>query len=245
MAALFISDLHLCGQRPAMTALFQGFLGHCRRGVTLYILGDLFEAWLGDDAVLPEQRPVIDALRTTTARGVEICFMHGNRDFLVGEEFAAMTGVRLLPDPSVIHLDGQPVLLMHGDTLCTDDHDYQAYRARVRSAAFREEALALSVAERQSMAGYLRAESTRATRRKAAPIMDVNQQAVEQVMRAHRVRRLIHGHTHRQAIHEFTLDGQGAQRIVLGDWHREGSVLIHAAGRYRLENFTDPDVLAE
>lgn len=238
MTVAFISDLHLCAERPALAALLHGFLrSRLRGGDTLYILGDLFEAWLGDDAALPDQRPVLGDLRATAERGIDLFFMHGNRDFLAGAGFAAQSGCRLLDDPTVIELGGERVLLMHGDTLCTDDLEYQAYRARVRGPGFRDHVLSLSLEERIALAGHYRNESARLSRDKPPEIMDVNQQAVEAAMRAHGVCRLIHGHTHRQAIHDFTLDSAPARRYVLGDWHRDGSVLEYADGHYRLGNF--------
>lgn len=238
MTVTFISDLHLCAERPAMTALLRAFLRRrLRPGDTLYILGDLFESWLGDDAVLPGQRPVLDDLRVAADRGIALCFMPGNRDFLAGAGFAAASSCRLLDDPAVVELGGEPVLLMHGDTLCTDDVDYQAYRARVRRPEFREYVLSLSLAERVALAEHYRGESQRLSRDKPPEIMDVNPQAVLAAMRMHGVRRLIHGHTHRQAIHELVLDGAPARRYVLGDWYRGGSALEYANGEYRLGNF--------
>ena len=238
MTVAFISDLHLCAERPAMTALLRAFLRRrLGTGDTLYILGDLFEAWLGDDAVLPDQSPVLAELRATAERGITLFFMHGNRDFLAGTDFAAQSGCRLLVDPAVIELGGERVLLMHGDTLCTDDHEYQAYRARVRSPEFRAHVLSLTIDERIALAGHYRSESARLSRDKPPEIMDVNPQAVGAAMRAHGVRRLIHGHTHRQAIHEFTLDGAPARRYVLGDWYRDGCALEYSAGNYRMDNF--------
>ena len=228
MAKLFISDLHLCAQRPNLMGVFVRFLNErVGEGDQLYILGDLFEAWLGDDAVLPEQRPAINALRTTTARGIPISVMHGNRDFLLGPDFESLTGCRLIPDPTHLILDGTPTLLMHGDTLCTDDIDYQNYRAQVRSPAFIAKVRAMSLQERIAIAAELRAESVQRTDTKQPEIMDVNQQAVEQCMREHAVAILIHGHTHRPAVHRFTLDGRTVERIVLADWYTHGSVLVY------------------
>jgi len=228
MAKLFISDLHLCAERPNLMGVFAHFLNE-RVGENdeLYILGDLFEAWLGDDAILPEQRPVIEALRATTTRGIPISVMHGNRDFLLGPDFESHTGCRLIPDPTPLALDGVPALLMHGDTLCTDDIDYQNYRAQVRSPAFIAKVRAMSLQERIAVAAELRAESVQRTDTKQPEIMDVNQQAVEQCMREHAVAILIHGHTHRPAVHRFTLDGRTVERIVLADWYTHGSVLVY------------------
>ncbi|MGE0371585.1 MAG: UDP-2,3-diacylglucosamine diphosphatase, partial [Gammaproteobacteria bacterium] len=167
MTVAFISDLHLCAERPAMTALLRAFLQRrLNPGDTLYILGDLFEAWLGDDAVLPDQRPVLGALHAAAGRGVTLFFMHGNRDFLAGASFAAQSGCRLLADPAVVELGGERALLMHGDTLCIDDHEYQAYRARVRSPEFRAHVLSLPLDERIALAGHYRSESARLSRDK-------------------------------------------------------------------------------
>jgi UDP-2,3-diacylglucosamine hydrolase len=238
MSVSFISDLHLYAERPALTALLRAFLQQrLQTGDTLYILGDLFEAWLGDDAILPDQRAVLDALHAVSERGIALFFMHGNRDFLAGPGFAALSGCRLLDDPTVIELGGERVLLMHGDTLCTDDLEYQAYRARVRAPAFHDHVLSLSLAERIALAEHYRGESARLSREKPPEIMDVNQGTVEETMRAHGVRVLIHGHTHRQAIHDFRLDGAPARRYVLGDWHRTGSVLEYMDEHYYLGNF--------
>jgi len=238
MTVAFISDLHLCAERPAMTALLRALLQHrLQPGDMLYILGDLFESWLGDDAALPDQRMVLEALRAAADTGTTLFFMHGNRDFLAGAGFAAESGCHLLADPAIIELGGERVLLMHGDTLCTDDVEYQAYRARVRTPEFRDHVLSLTLAERIALAEHHRGESARLSRDKPPAIMDVNQQAVMEAMRAHGVRRLIHGHTHRQAIHDFLLDGAPAQRIVLGDWYGAGSVLAYDQGRYTMSNF--------
>jgi len=238
MSSLFISDLHLCAERPAITEIFLGFLrDRVRPRDTLYILGDLFEVWLGDDALSDDQRVIVKAIRATALGGMPVYFMHGNRDFLAGEVFASMAGCRLLAEPVTIPLGGQPVLLMHGDVLCTDDHDYQAFRARVRNPAFIKQFLSLPIDQRIALAGQARMASGQAMQQKTMEIMDVNERAVEETMRRHGVRRLIHGHTHRQAMHEFTLDGDIAHRIVLGDWYRNGSVLIHDDGGFRMENF--------
>jgi UDP-2,3-diacylglucosamine hydrolase len=238
MASLFISDLHLCAERPDISELFLGFLrDRVSGGDTLYILGDLFEVWLGDDAITEDQRAVVKAIRASTLGGAAAFFMHGNRDFLIGESFATMAGCQLLPESVTIRLGGQPVLLMHGDTLCTDDRDYQAFRAQVRNPAFIRQFLSMPIERRMAIAGQARSESGRAMQQKSMDIMDVNQQAVEDTMRRHGIRHLIHGHTHRQAMHEFPLDGEPARRTVLGDWHRTGSVLIHDENGFRMENF--------
>ena len=224
---LFISDLHLCGARPAITGLFLEFLrNRAREAEALYILGDLFEYWIGDEAVTQEEfRPVIRGLRELTTKGTPVFVMHGNRDFLMTGGFAKASGCRLLADPLCIDLYGTPTLLMHGDSLCTDDVEYMAFRKQVRNPAWQKEFLAKPVAERDRIVRDFREISKNSTASKKPEIMDANQQAVEAVMREHGVRRLIHGHTHRPKEHVFDLDGQPARRMVLGDWYEQGSVL--------------------
>jgi UDP-2,3-diacylglucosamine hydrolase len=227
VSTLFISDLHLSAERPAITALFLDFLaGPARAAEALYILGDLFEYWIGDDvAAQPPYRPLIEALRAVTAGGVPLAVMHGNRDFLLGPGFEQATGCRLLPDPSVIDLYGEPVLLMHGDTLCTDDLPYLKFREMVRNPQWVATFLAKSIPERLAIVRDYRELSKAATADKKPEIMDVNPNAVDTALRTHRVRHLIHGHTHRPAQHVFDLDGHGVRRTVLGDWYEQGSVL--------------------
>ena len=226
MATLFISDLHLDPARPDITTQALDFLAsEARTADALYILGDLFEAWVGDDDPEPEKRRVIAALRALADAGLPLYFMHGNRDFLVGERFAADSGCTLLADPTIIELHGTRVLLMHGDTLCTDDHEYQAFRAMVRNPAWQQAMLARPLMERLALAQQLRDTSAASMAGKSMEIMDVNQGAVEATMRQHGVYTLLHGHTHRPAVHRFELDGHTAVRIVLGDWYTQGSVL--------------------
>jgi UDP-2,3-diacylglucosamine hydrolase len=230
MAILFISDLHLSEQRPAITELFIRFLQQDAPGAeALYILGDLFEAWLGDDVVLPEYGRAIAAMKTLSDSGVPIHVMHGNRDFLLGEEFARQSGATLLEDPAIIDLYGTPTLLLHGDTLCTDDVEYQKFRAMVRNPDWQAALLARSPEQRLALAREYRDMSQAEISNKAEAIMDVNQQAVEQLMRETGVYRMIHGHTHRPDIHEFAVDDNPATRIVLGDWYQQGSVLVCTA----------------
>ena len=228
MTTLFISDLHLCAQRPAVIGLFIDFLRErAARADALYILGDLFEYWIGDDAVSDaEFTPIVDALHALTQGGTPAYIMHGNRDFLIGAGFAAASGCRLLPDPSLIDLHGEAVLLMHGDTLCTDDVAYQNSRRMVRDPQWIAGFLSKTVDERNAVVRNLRETSKAAMAEKKPEIMDVNTQTVETVMRQHGVRHLIHGHTHRPAQHEFLLDGQKVRRTVLGDWYEQGSVLV-------------------
>ncbi len=223
---LFISDLHLDNVRPHIIDLFIGFLhGRARGADALYILGDLYEYWIGDDDPAEALQPTIEALAALNRRGVATYFMHGNRDFLIDREFAKRSGCKLLSEAVVIDLYGEPTLIMHGDTLCTDDLTYQKFRARIRNPITRCVLLSLSMNMRRTIARWLRAHSQRAIGDKTAEIMDVSPRAVERAMKKHGVRRLIHGHTHRPAIHEFEIDGVPATRIVLGDWYEQGSVL--------------------
>jgi len=233
-ATLFISDLHLDGARPEIVALFERFVDGCRGADALYILGDLFEAWVGDDDDSPLGTTVCAALHRLTQAGTPVFVMHGNRDFLLGEDFAERSGCTLLPDPVRIELYGESVLLSHGDMLCTDDTEYQRFRALVRNPDWQGQFLAKPLAERRAMAAALRQQSREATRAKAEYIMDVNQDAVLGTLHRHGVARLIHGHTHRPAVHEFEVDGKPARRIVLGDWYEQGSVLRCSDGGYEL-----------
>lgn len=226
MATLFISDLHLSAERPAITRLFIDFLqGRAANAEALYILGDLFEVWLGDDMLLPEYREAIDAMEQL-AEQVPLYVMYGNRDFLMREEFCRRSGAKLLPDPTVIDLYGTPSVLLHGDTLCTDDLPYQEFRRMVRDPQWQEALLAKSPEERLALAREYRETSKTETGTKDEAIMDVNAEAVAQMLREQHVLQMIHGHTHRPAIHEFELDGRPARRIVLGDWYEQGSVLV-------------------
>ncbi|MBI5783056.1 MAG: UDP-2,3-diacylglucosamine diphosphatase [Gammaproteobacteria bacterium] len=237
-ATLFISDLHLCGVRPAITGLFLDFLKHRARAAdALYILGDLFEYWIGDEAVEQKEfHAIVRGLRELTASGTPVFVMHGNRDFLMADGFEKATGCRLLADPSRIDLYDTPTLLMHGDSLCTNDTEYMTFRAKVRSPAWQKEFLGKSVAERDQIVRDFREISKNSTASKKPEIMDVNQKAVEAVMREHGVQRLIHGHTHRPQEHVFTLDGRPARRMVLGDWYEQGSVLRVDAQGWQLES---------
>ena len=227
MTTLFISDLHLDGSRPEITGLFQEFLEEeAAKASALYILGDFFEVWIGDDDDDLHHAQVTAGLKTLTSAGVPVYLMHGNRDFLIGRRFAERTGVKLLADPTVIDLGGSPTLLMHGDTLCTDDLQYQKARRFLRNRMVQGIYLALPLSLRRRIAAYARAKSKTDTAAKASYIMDVNQQAVESVMAQHGVTRLIHGHTHRPAVHCFkSVDGKDMERIVLGDWYEQSSIL--------------------
>lgn len=237
---LFISDLHLTPERPEILQLFHAFAeGLDPTEVEgLYILGDLFEAWVGDDEDDPVLRGIVQALRALVERGIPVHFMRGNRDFLAGRGFAEASGCHLLEDPACIELHGRAVLLSHGDTLCTDDVAYQRFRAQVRDPAWQRALLARPLAERRRLAAQLREESERSTAGKRPELMDVNPAAVEAAFRTHGVDLLIHGHTHRPAIHALTVDGRRCWRIVLGDWYAQGSVLeADARGTFVLRRF--------
>ena len=227
MATLFISDLHLEDRRPEITAQLVGFLqGPARLADALYILGDLFEFWIGDDVVNGTARTVAGELRALADSEVPVYFQHGNRDFLVGDDFAAMAGMQLLPETVTVDFYGRPTLLLHGDTLCTDDVEYQAFRRQVRNPAFQQMFLGQSVEQRLAMAASARDASKQHTGNSAMAIMDVNDRAVVTAFAAAGTQHMIHGHTHRPAVHQHQLpDGQVAERIVLADWYRNGSYL--------------------
>lgn len=238
MSTLFISDLHLDAARPDATQAFCEFLKHRAAGAdALYVLGDLFEAWVGDDDDDPHAGEVMDALAELTSGGVPAWFVHGNRDFLVGDGFSGRTGVTLLPESSVVDLGGEDVLLMHGDSLCTDDHDYQEFRAMVRDPKWQAQFLALPLTARRALAAQARDASRISTGGKPMEIMDVNALAVAEAMRENKVRRFVHGHTHRPHVHEFELDGEPATRMVLGDWFERGWALEHDGTGFRLAAF--------
>ncbi len=227
MATLFIADLHLDPSRPQITALFERYLAgdEVRHADALYILGDLVEAWIGDDddAELPAR--IAAATRAVRDTGVPVYFMVGNRDFLLGPAFAERAGLSLLDDATVHDIQGRRTLLMHGDVLCTDDLAYQAVRRQVRTPEWQAQILAMPLQARRAFAAKAREDSKAHTGSTIESIMDVNAQAVAGAMRKAQVSRLIHGHTHRPAVHDFRLDGAPAQRIVLGDWYEQGSVL--------------------
>lgn len=225
----FLADVHLDASRPAGVQRFLRCLTSQPPPTALYILGDLFEAWIGDDDDQPLGAQVAEALATLADQGCELYFIHGNRDFLLGEDFAHRAGLQLLPEHTVIDIHGEPVLLMHGDTLCTDDHAYQALRRQVRDPAWQAGVLSRPLAERRQLAASLRTESEKALETKPEAIMDVNPDTVIQVMAEQHVSCLVHGHTHRPAFHNLTINSQPARRLVLGAWYHQGSVLCHDA----------------
>jgi len=236
MTTLFISDLHLQADRPEIGAQFLGFLeGEALDAEALYILGDLFESWVGDDDPNPHYADIKGAIRNLVDAGVAVFFMHGNRDFLIGERFADETGVTLLDDPTPIEIGGTKVLLSHGDALCVDDEQYQQVRQTTRDPEWQAMFLSRSLPERIAFAEDARKKSQQYKESASEDIMDVNQDAVVDTLREHAVDVLLHGHTHRPAVHEIDLENGKAQRIVLGDWYEQGSVLRWDENGPRLE----------
>lgn len=232
-STLFISDLHLDPARPAVTRALGQFLAsstHCAR---LYILGDLFEAWIGDDDDAPLAAEVAALLSDFSATGAELFIMQGNRDFLLGEAFCSRVGARLLPDPTPIDLYGEPTLLLHGDSLCTRDREYQQFRQTARNPEWQSQLLAQTVDQRRALAGQMRSMSREANSNKAEDIMDVTPSEVEKVMRDAGVRQLIHGHTHRPGRHDMST----GERWVLGDWDQRAWVLKATQGSINLINY--------
>ncbi len=242
-ATLFISDLHLSGERPAINQRFFSFLREqASRAAVLYVLGDLFEYWIGDEELDaadgdPLARKVAEAFGALSRGGVAVRLMHGNRDFLIGKRFCDLSGARLLQDPTVEKIGGARTLLMHGDTLCTDDLDYQAWRKVARSRDWQREFLAKPLPERRTALQALREKSKEVVGAKPAEIMDVNDGAVREALREHRLTRLVHGHTHRAARHSLEVDGRPCERWVLPDWYERGGYLSIDDAGPRLVSF--------
>ncbi|MGE7959584.1 UDP-2,3-diacylglucosamine diphosphatase [Pseudomonas sp. NPDC089530] len=223
---LLISDLHLEEERPDITRAFLDLLGgRARSAQALYILGDFFEVWIGDDAMTPYQLSICQALRELSDSGTQVFLMHGNRDFMLGKAFCKAAGATLLQDPSVVDFYGEPVLLMHGDSLCTRDEAYMRLRRYLRNPLSLWILRHLPLRTRRKLARKLRNESRAQTRMKANDIVDVTPDEVPRIMQAFKVRTLVHGHTHRPAIHKLQIGEQAAKRIVLGDWDRQGWAL--------------------
>lgn len=223
--ALFVSDVHLQASMPNTTQAFLDFLQqHALQAQQLYLLGDLFEYWAGDDDLGSSyNNRIIDALRAVSSAGVEVFWIAGNRDFLVGAEFASATGATLLPDPTVITVCGQRIVLTHGDALCTDDHDYMAFRSQVRQADWQKQFLSMPLAQRQAIIQGLRTGSREAQRSKSYEIMDVNSDATAALFDATDAAIMIHGHTHRPKCHEYASNVRKRLRYVLPDWDCEQS----------------------
>jgi UDP-2,3-diacylglucosamine hydrolase len=226
MATLFASDLHLDSEAPWAIDAFIAFLeGPARSAEALYLLGDLFEVWVGDDDDNPDNARTCSALQTLTHSGVATYAIHGNRDFLLGERFTQRTGVKLLPDPVLVELYGVSTLLSHGDAFCTEDTSYQQLRSIVRQSSWQRRFLSLPLAARRLLASAARAGSKAHTERTIPTIMDVNPDAVLRAFRATGARRLIHGHTHRPAVHPCVVDGMNAERVVLAPWYEAASCI--------------------
>ena len=225
---LFISDLHLSEDQPHITQLFLNFTrDNATKADALYILGDLFEYWAGDDdRNTPFHRQIIAAMRSVSQHGTRLFIMHGNRDFLMDEQLAQECNASILPDPTLIDLYGTPTLLTHGDAQCTDDKEYQAFRKQVREPAWRASFLAQPLAQRKAQIEQLRKMSEDQKQSKALDIMDVNLNSIAELFRNHHYPRLIHGHTHRQKQHLHEVDGKKCERWVLGDWHQTGNALL-------------------
>jgi UDP-2,3-diacylglucosamine hydrolase len=233
--SLFVSDLHLSPLRPAPLAAFHALArGAARDAASLYVLGDLFDWWIGDDQLADAYAAAVaQSLRGISDAGVALFVARGNRDFLLGQRFADVTGATMLPEQQVLELAGVRTLVTHGDELCTDDAEYQAYRARIRSPQSVRRLLSMPPVARRGIAWWLRRKSRNATALKPESITDVAAAAVDDAFRAHNVPRMIHGHTHRPARHHLVVDGAPRERIVLADWHDRGHVLEASRGNLR------------
>jgi len=236
---LFISDLHLAPERPDIINLFIDFLNNqAAQAESLYILGDLVEYWLGDDDNALGLSQAFDAMKQLADKGLKIYLMHGNRDFLMGEKLAARCGCKLIHEPYLANFNDTPVLLLHGDILCTDDLRYQELRLMLRDPAWQADFLSKPLAEREQMALALRKQSKEETQLKSTDIMDVNEDAVKQAFLENQVSLMIHGHTHRPNEHSSTINNKPVKRIVLGDWYSQGSVLeFNSANDFKLRKF--------
>ena len=238
MTTLFISDLHLDEENPKIINLFFDFLDQLDNRIdALYILGDFFEVWVGDDEQTDLQKNVCKKLKSLTEKNIPVYFMHGNRDFLIGKRFLRAAHCKLLKDPTVIDLYGKKILLMHGDTLCTDDVAYQKFRKKARNPFYQKLFLLLPLALRKNIASKMRTKSKKYTANTDSRIMDTNPAEVARIVQQHPINLLIHGHTHRPAIHEL---GSDKKRIVLAAWHEQGNVLIYRKNHeFELKNFTE------
>lgn len=244
MSTWFISDLHLAPEETRITAGFLDFMLEPQAGDTLYILGDFFNYWIGDDVQDPYIEQIQQVLKASADRGVQIFFMHGNRDFLLGEAFCQRAGMTLLEDPTLISLDGEPALLMHGDSLCTQDLAYMEFRKMARNPQWQSQFLSQPIEDRIAYAQKARAESQSSNSMKDDAIMDVTPAEVDKALTQANCQRMIHGHTHRPAIHKWQYEAQGRERIVLGDWYDKGWYLKVSKGQYNLVDFDLPTLNA-
>ncbi|MAY42628.1 UDP-2,3-diacylglucosamine diphosphatase [Neptuniibacter sp. UBA847] len=245
MSVFFISDLHLKPERPDLARAFSYFLSHTAKDAdALYLLGDIFDAWIGDDAPVPGIEPLVAQLKALSESGCKIYFQHGNRDFLVGKAFTDMIGAELLTEKVVHELSIGNALILHGDQLCIDDTDYMQFRAMVRNPLWQQQMLSKSVAERIEMARQMRAASKEQTAAKDEYITDVNPAEVNTYLKDADVALMIHGHTHRPMVHSIDNDGQQATRIVLGDWEKLGWYLKVDQNDYELISFPIAETIA-
>lgn len=236
MTTLFISDLHLSAERPDMTACFLRFMAEDTKNIdALYVLGDLFEMWIGDDEDSPFLQQIKQAFKTLTDSGIPCYFIHGNRDFLIGKRFSQQTGVQLLPEHCVVELYGKPTLILHGDTLCIEDEAYQRYRKKVHNKFIQWLFFRIPLSRRIKIGEKFRSNSSKNNQMKSQSIMDVTPSEVVRLMQEFHVDQMIHGHTHRPDIHSLTVDNKPASRIVLGDWYEHGSILVVTPDGYQLE----------
>ncbi len=240
---LFISDLHLDKQRKDIEQNFARFIRYCLREnktiETVFILGDLFDFWFGDDASITLNENIIEQLKELTSAGISLFIMHGNRDFLINEAFAKATGGQLIEDPYLLSLNNETVLLAHGDQLCTDDIEYQQFKQVVRDPAMIKSFLQKPIAERIAITTTIKSASKKSAQGKSKEIMDVNQQTVISFMSKYKVKTLIHGHTHRPDIHSFKIDEQTFKRYVLSDWDTQGSYLEWDGQNLKMNTITD------
>ena len=241
MSTWFISDLHLAPEETRITAGFLDFMLEPQAGDSLYILGDFFNYWIGDDVKHPYIEQIQQVLNATQARGVTSYFMHGNLDFLVGEDFCKAAGMTLLGDPTVIQLGSESVVLMHGDSLCTRDQAYMEFRKMARDPQWQKQFLGQPIEDRIAYAQKARSESQSSNSMKDESIMDVTPAEVDLELTKHHCKRMIHGHTHRPAIHQWQHDGENRERIVLGDWYTKGWYLKFDQNQYDLVEFDLPN----
>ncbi|HJL80374.1 MAG: UDP-2,3-diacylglucosamine diphosphatase [Gammaproteobacteria bacterium] len=226
MATYFISDLHLERIESSKTNIFSQFLNGLDQDDSLYILGDLFESWIGDDNVSELGQFVIDQLNSLSKRAIKVAIMHGNRDFLIGNDFSRASSVELMDDPCIIEIETKKALLTHGDQLCTDDNEYQAFRSVVRNPVWQKDFLNFPISKREKIAGEAKDASKDSKVNKAMEIMDVNEDAVLDAFNDHAVAIMIHGHTHRPNVHRISNDKSNFTRYVLGDWSKESAIIL-------------------
>ena len=226
MATYFISDLHLERIESPITNIFTAFLDDLNQNDSLYILGDLFESWIGDDNVSELSQYISDRLLMLSERDISIAIMHGNRDFLIGEDFCKASSIKLINDPRIIEIDTKKVMLTHGDELCTDDKEYQAFRSVVRNPLWQKDFLNFPISKREKIAGEAKDASKDSKESKAMEIMDVNTDAVLKAFNDHDIEIMIHGHTHRPNIHKVSNEGKNLTRYVLGDWSKNSAIIL-------------------